>query len=107
MSVHYIEKYVLERKRFFHNCPCGEKYAMLDPYGNLYFCPVHKDLVAGNIMKDGFDALWVSKQAEEIRNFFNKKTCHCWLTCTNGSMIGDAINTGIEKARIKIFDAAN
>ncbi len=94
MGIHYIEKYILERRRFFPDCPCGEKYAMLDPYGNLYFCPVHKNLIAGNALEDGFDGIWQSKKAEDIREFFNKKTCHCWLTCTNGFMLGEAIKTG-------------
>ena len=97
LSVHYIEKYIVERRRFFPDCPCGQKYAMLDPYGNLYFCPVHKDLIAGNALEDGFDELWHSPKANEIREFFNRKTCHCWLTCTNGYMLGEAIRTGRDK----------
>lgn len=96
-SIHYIEKYVRSQRRFFPNCPCGSKYAMLDPYGNLYFCPVHKSLVAGNVFKDGFDALWNSQKAGEISCYFAKRECDCWLTCTNGYMIGDAIRASKDR----------
>ncbi|MCB4791187.1 MAG: radical SAM protein [Elusimicrobia bacterium] len=91
LSLHYIPKYVREKRRFYPNCPCGQKFAMIDPYGNLYFCPVHKDKAAGNLKKYGFDDIWVSGKSRQIRDFFDKKTCHCWLTCTNGYMLEDAI----------------
>ncbi|MBN1622716.1 MAG: radical SAM protein [Endomicrobiales bacterium] len=93
LSLYYIPKYIKERKRFYPNCPCGEKYAMLDPSGNLYFCPVYKDKIAGNLKDVGFDKLWASQKANEIRDFFNNKKCHCWLTCTNGFMIEDAMKS--------------
>ncbi|MBN1823105.1 MAG: radical SAM protein [Endomicrobiales bacterium] len=107
LSLHYIVKYVNERRRFFPGCPCGETMAMLDPYGKFYFCPVNKELAAGNIRDSSFDELWNGEKASEIRGYFNKRTCHCWLTCTNGAMIGTAIKDGKERflessfARIK------
>ena len=97
LSYHYISKYVREPRRFFPECPCGEKYAMLDPSGNLYFCPVHKTRIAGNVRELPFDKLWRSKEADEIRSFFNRKACHCWLTCTNGTMLGSALADGREQ----------
>ncbi|MFA7074684.1 MAG: radical SAM protein [Endomicrobiaceae bacterium] len=94
LSLYYIVKYINQQKRYFPNCPCGEKYAMINPFGEVYFCPVYKDKFAGDLRKNSFDDLWNSKQANDIREFFNLKKCHCWLTCTNGHMLEDAIKSG-------------
>ena len=94
LALYYIIKYIKNPKRYFPNCPCGEKYAMINPFGEVYFCPVYKNMFAGDLRKDDFDTLWNSKQANEIRKFFNSKKCHCWLTCTNGYMLEDAIKSG-------------
>ena len=94
LALYYIIKYIKEPKRYFPNCPCGEKYAMINPFGEVYFCPVYKNKFAGDLRKDSFDKLWASKQAQDIRKFFNLKKCHCWLTCTNGYMLEDAIKSG-------------
>jgi MoaA/NifB/PqqE/SkfB family radical SAM enzyme len=94
LSLYYIVKYIKNKKRFFPNCPCGEKYAMINPYGEVYFCPVYKNMFAGDLKKDSFDVLWDSKQAKSVRDFFNLKKCHCWLTCTNGYMLQDGISHG-------------
>lgn len=93
LSLYYIPKYIKERKRYFPNCPCGEKFAMIDPFGTLYFCPVHKDKTAGSLKNNNLDALWVTSKAEEARKFFNKKKCHCWLTCSYSRMLGDAVSS--------------
>ena len=94
LSLYYIIKYIKNPKRFFPNCPCGEKYAMINPFGEVYFCPVYKNKFAGDLRKTSFDSLWESPQAEQVREFFNSKKCHCWLTCTNGYMLEDAIKSG-------------
>lgn len=94
LSLYYIIKYIKNPKRFFPNCPCGEKYAMINPFAQVYFCPVYKNKFAGDLRKTSFDKLWESRQAEKIREFFNSKKCHCWLTCTNGYMLEDAIKSG-------------
>ena len=96
LSLYYIVKYLKKPARFFPNCPCGAKFAMLNPYGEVYFCPVHKNMFAGDITKESFDNLWVSEKANAARNFFDKRQCHCWLTCTNGYMLGKAFRTGKE-----------
>ena len=103
LSLHYIGIYIRNPKRYFPNCICGEKYAMINPNGDLYFCPVNKEWIAGNIGKDKFDNLWNSPAANEIRNKFNSKACHCWLTCTNGPMLEDALNTGRDKYIEELF----
>lgn len=90
MNFHYLIKYIKNPGRFLPNCPCGVKYAMINPAGNLYFCPVYKDAFGGNIHEETFDNIWYGKNANKIRKFFNKKECHCWLSCTNDYMIADA-----------------
>ncbi|MFC2061720.1 radical SAM/SPASM domain-containing protein [Elusimicrobiota bacterium] len=87
LNFHYMSTYIRSPRRFFPTCPCGEKYAMINPQGDLYFCPVHKDFTAGNIRKDDLDNLWVDRPTAEIRRFINMKTCYCWLSCTNSSML--------------------
>ncbi len=87
LNLNYISRYIKEPARYFKNCPCGERYAMINPEGYLYFCPVHKSLVAGNIREKSFDSIWKGKEAEKIRSFFNRKECRCWLSCTNSSMM--------------------
>ena len=67
---------------------------MINPFGEVYFCPVYKNMFAGDLRKTDFDTLWNSKQANDVRTFFNSRKCHCWLTCTNGYMLGDAIKSG-------------
>jgi radical SAM protein with 4Fe4S-binding SPASM domain len=67
---------------------------MVSPEGNIYFCPVHKNKIAGNLRKSTFDGIWKSREAEDIRNFFDQRRCHCWLTCTNGYMLEKALADG-------------
>jgi MoaA/NifB/PqqE/SkfB family radical SAM enzyme len=105
LSLHYIVKYLRQPKRYFPACPCGEKYAMIDPRGNLYFCPVHKGLIAGNMQDHDFDGAWLSPKAELARDFFNTRECHCWLTCTNGFMLESAIKSGKNVFMRKYFNA--
>ncbi|MFH1415460.1 MAG: radical SAM protein [Elusimicrobiota bacterium] len=90
LDFHYLLKYLKDPARFFPDCPCGERFAMMDPEGNLYFCPVHKEMLAGNVRVSGFDAVWSGDKAEKIREYFNSKKCHCWLSCTNGVMLEKA-----------------
>ncbi|MCL2389794.1 MAG: radical SAM protein [Elusimicrobia bacterium] len=94
LALYYIVKYLKTPKRFFPNCPCGSKFAMLNPFGEVYFCPVYKDVFAGDVTKENFDVLWSSESAASARKFFEARECHCWLTCTNGYMLGKAFRTG-------------
>ncbi|MBN2407338.1 MAG: radical SAM protein [Elusimicrobia bacterium] len=90
LNFHYMRRYLRNPSRYFPTCLCGEKYAMINPRGELYFCPVNKHLNAGNIRVSAFDQLWDNPRAREIRAFFNRKECHCWLSCTNSGMLADA-----------------
>jgi len=105
LSLHYIGKYIRYPRRYFPNCVCGEKFAVVNPYGELYFCPVNKDMVFGNIKKGRFDELWGGREAGKVRDFLNRRTCSCWLTCAYGFMIGDALSAGKMKYVKERFSA--
>ncbi len=61
------------------NCYSGVHSFFLDPYGDVYPC-VMLNKSFGNAKK-GFDKVWFSKQAKEIRGFIKKRKCSCWASC--------------------------
>ena len=83
--------YQEQPQRFFKRCVAGARYAMLSPFGDLYFCPILKHSIVGNIRKNDFDALWVSREASDIRDSINKGLCHCWLNCTVYPNVAEAL----------------
>lgn len=89
LNFEYISRFIKNPQRYYFNCPCGEKYAMLSPSGDLYFCPVHKDMIAGRIREEDFDLIWQGNTAAKIRGFFNSYICRCWLSCTNDAMLSE------------------
>ena len=54
---------------------------MLDPEGNLFFCPVNKHRKAGDVRERGLDAVWKGAEAESERRFIRSGRCHCCLLC--------------------------
>jgi len=79
--------------RFFKRCVAGAKFAVFSPNGDLYFCPILKDRIVGNIRDFNyyFDTLWISNAGNKIREFINGGNCHCWLNCTVYPNAGEAI----------------
>lgn len=77
--------------RIFYSCAAAFKFAMFDPYGNIFFCPLLKDRIIGNIRNKGFDELWASEEANRIRDFINRGKCSCWLVCTVFPIVGEAL----------------
>ncbi|MFH1640422.1 MAG: SPASM domain-containing protein, partial [Candidatus Omnitrophota bacterium] len=77
----HLLKYQTNPQRFFKKCVSGSKFAMFNPSGDLFFCPNHKYSFIGNIRKESFDNLWMSAEAERMRNFIKEGNCHCWLVC--------------------------
>jgi len=77
----HLLKYQTNPQRFFKKCVSGSKFAMFNPYGDLFFCPTHKGSFIGNVRKERFDNLWVSERAEHMRSFIKDGNCHCWLVC--------------------------
>ena len=87
----HLVKYQKAPERFFKKCIAGAQFAMFDPYGDLFFCPILKDKVIGNIREKGFDQLWMSDKARQLRNFIKNKCCHCWLVCVVLPIVGTAL----------------
>ena len=65
----YLRKYGRKPERFFKSCLAGERYAMFDPEGNLFFCPVNKHRKVGNVLDVPFDKLWRSALARQERGY--------------------------------------
>lgn len=77
----YLRKYGEKPERFFKDCLAGQRYAMFDPEGNLFFCPVNKHRTIGSAREKGFDELWGSAKAGAERAFVESGRCDCWLNC--------------------------
>ena len=77
----YLRKYSAKPERFFKDCLAGQRYAMFDPEGNLFFCPVNKHRKVGSVRKAGFDEIWASETAAAERDFVASCKCDCWLNC--------------------------
>jgi MoaA/NifB/PqqE/SkfB family radical SAM enzyme len=79
------------KSRFFYRCDAGFKFAMFDPYGNLFLCPLLKEKTIGNIRNINFDELWVSRNASQVRDFIDTGGCSCWLVCTVFPIVDKAL----------------
>jgi MoaA/NifB/PqqE/SkfB family radical SAM enzyme len=77
----YLRKHGRGSPRFFDDCMAGRRYAMLDPEGDLFFCPVNKHKKVGNVRERPFDEVWNSARAEEVRSSLIPCQCRCWLNC--------------------------
>ena len=90
-------------KRFAYNCDAAFKFAMFDPYGNMFFCPLLKEKAIGNIREENFDDLWVSDKANKIRDFIKGSKCSCWLVCTVFPIVGESLALHGDKAAMDLF----
>lgn len=88
----HLLRYQTNPQRFFKKCVSGAKFAMFNPYGDLFFCPNHKASSIGNIKDDRFDNLWMSEKAKNMRSFIQDGTCHCWLVCIVFPVLEKALN---------------
>jgi len=86
--------YALEPRRFFSDCLAGSRYAMLDPAGELFFCPVNKHRKVGSVL-EGFDAVWSSGRADSERRFAASKRCHCCLVCVVNPVLDRLLAEGV------------
>jgi len=91
-------------KRCFSKCDAGSKFAMFDPYGSLFFCPILKNKTVGNIRQDNFDDLWSSGQADKVRGFIDSGNCSCWLVCTVFPAVDKALTLYAQKAVLDLKD---
>jgi hypothetical protein len=65
----------------------------------MFFCPVRKHRTAGNVLKDGFDAVWTGKKAGEERKLIAAAGCHCWLHCIANPVISAAVARRFSRTR--------
>ena len=91
------------KSRFAYDCNAGFKFVMLDPYGNMFFCPLLKEKTIGNIRDNKMDYIWDSNKACEVRDFIDSGKCSCWLVCTVFPIIGKALALHGDKAAIEVL----
>lgn len=87
----YLREYAANPRRFFRDCMAGQRYAMLDPEGKLFFCPVNKHRVVGDAREKGLDAVWNSPVAEKERAYVESCACDCWLNCIANPILDRAL----------------
>jgi MoaA/NifB/PqqE/SkfB family radical SAM enzyme len=87
-----LREYLAAPARLLGGCYSGRRYAMLSPEGDLFFCPVRKHRTLGNVLQDGFDAVWNGPKAKAERKLIAAGRCHCWLHCTANPVIEGAVN---------------
>lgn len=83
----YLQRYALKPKRFFKDCMAGQRFAMFDPEGNLFYCPVNKHRFIGNVLEKPLDLLWTSQKAAEERAYVDSCRCDCWLNCISNPIL--------------------
>lgn len=77
----YLRKHGRGGPRIFDDCMAGRRYAMFDPEGNLFFCPVNKHKQVGNVRDTPFDELWNGPPARALAEEMVPCQCRCWLNC--------------------------
>ena len=93
----YLRKYGRKPERFFKDCMAGQRYAMFDPEGNLFYCPVNKHRKIGSVKEKSFDEIWTSGKADSERKFVDSCQCHCWLNCISNPILDRLVDLGTAK----------
>lgn len=88
----YLKEYARKPKRFFKDCLAGERFAMFDPEGNLFYCPVNKHRTVGDAVQVPFDQVWNSTAAQKERDYVHSCQCDCWLNCIANPVIDRALS---------------
>ena len=78
---HHLREGLGKGPAFVSACQAGSRYAMIDPEGNLFFCPVLKHRQAGNLRHKSLDELWGSRRVRELRRDMSSCRRRCWLNC--------------------------
>jgi len=92
-----LKLYGRKNHRYLKPCLSGRRYAMIDPWGDLYFCSILKKNVLGNIRKEGFDILWGSTKAQKLRKQIESGKCNCWLMCSANPVIDKILKLAIDE----------
>ena len=75
----YMIEYIRNRKRLF-KCYSGTHSLFLDPYGTIFPC-IMLNQPMGSIVSSEFDDIWMSKRAQQVRNYIAEEHCACWTPC--------------------------
>jgi len=60
----------------------GRRFTSISPEGKVYFCPILKNMIVGDLRDRPFDEIWNGREAGELRKKIDKGFCDCWLNCT-------------------------
>jgi len=80
-------------RRVFKRCVAGRRFTTISPEGKVYFCPVLKNMIVGDLRDKPFDEIWLGKEAKSLRKKIDKGFCHCWLNCTIYPNAREALET--------------
>jgi radical SAM protein with 4Fe4S-binding SPASM domain len=69
-------------RRIFKRCVAGRRFTTISPEGKVYFCPILKNNIIGDLRDRPFDEIWMGKEARRLRKRIDRGFCHCWLNCT-------------------------
>jgi len=83
--------------RFFDDCMAGRRFAMFDPEGNLFFCPVNKHKTVGSVREAAFDELWRGARAEKLRAETIPCQCRSWLNCIANPILDRILEAALEE----------
>ena len=98
-------------RRVFKRCVAGRRFTTISPEGKIYFCPLLKNNIIGDLRDKPFDEIWTGREARSLRKKIDRGFCHCWLNCTIYPNAREALEAErgekIKKSWIqKIFSAA-
>ena len=81
-DIYFFSKMVgyISRPRRIQNCYSGTHSFFMDPHGMVYPC-ISLDKCMGCARDKGFDSIWQSRRALEIRKSIADRKCHCWTDC--------------------------
>jgi radical SAM protein with 4Fe4S-binding SPASM domain len=68
------------------SCDALEGFFFLDPAGDLYPCNILDEKI-GNVVDGGFETLWFSERANEVRRKVKSCRTPCWMVCTASSSV--------------------
>ncbi len=74
--------YQRDPRRVFKRCVAGRRFTAISPEGKIYFCPILKNMIVGDLRDKPFDEIWSGRKAQALRRKIDKGFCDCWLNCT-------------------------
>ena len=82
------------REDLMNECFSGSRYAMLDPEGDVFFCPVGRKRIIGNVRARPFDEIWGSEAAELERARIASCQCKAWIRCIANPVVDRLLTAG-------------